>query len=67
MSHYLRTGRRSATTLAAVALMSMVGVACSAPSASGYGTPAANPSTAPIPDAATLTAYDPAMPLDLNE
>ena len=67
MSHYLRTGRRSATTLAAVALMSMVGVACSAPSASGDGTPAANPSTAPIPDAATLTAYDPAIPLDLNE
>ena len=44
----------------------MVGVACSAPSASGDGT-AASPSTAPIPDAATLTAYDPAAPLDLDE
>ena len=44
----------------------MVGVACSGASASGDD-PAASPSNAPIPDAATLTAYDPALPLDLNE
>lgn len=66
MSHHLHGGSRSATTLAAVALLSMVGVACSAPSASGDVT-AASPSTAPIPDAAALTAYDPATPLDVNE
>ncbi len=67
MRHALRTGSRSTTTLVAVALLSMVGVACSAPSGSGDGTPAASPSTAPVPDAATLTAYDPATPLDLTE
>ena len=55
------------TSLVAVALLSMVGVACSAPSPSGEGTPATSPSTAPIPDASTLTAYDSSMPLDLNE
>src|SRR5207342_1095513 len=67
MRHALRTGSRSTTTLLVVALLSMVGVACSAPLGSGDGTPATSPSTAPIPDAATLTAYDPATPLDLTE
>ena len=62
MRHALRTGSRSTTTLVVVALLSMVGVACSAPSGSGDGTPAMSPSAAPIPDAATLTAYDPATP-----
>ena len=66
MSHLLWTGSRSATALAVVALLSIVGVACGAPSGSGNET-AAGRSTAPIPDAATLTAYDPATPLDVNE
>ena len=67
MTQTLRTHSRSTTALAAVALLSMVGIACGAPSASGGGTSATSPSSPPIPDAATLTAYDPATPLDLAE
>lgn len=66
MSQSLQTGSRSTATLVAVALLSMVGVACSA-STSGSDVPSPSPSTALIPDAAALTAYDPATPLDLAE
>ena len=55
------------TTLVAIAVLSMVGVACSGPSGSNDGTPGASRSTAAVPDAAALTAYDPATPLGLNE
>jgi dienelactone hydrolase len=51
----------------AVALLSLVGVACSAPSGQGDSTTGTSPSTTPISDAAALTAYDPATPLDLTE
>ena len=44
----------------------MVGVTCSAPGGSDDGA-SGTPSVAPIPDAAELTAYDPATPLDVAE
>ena len=65
MSQTLPAGRRS-TTLVAVALLFIVGVACGAPSTSDDGTSAA-PSLSPIRDATALTAYDPAALLDLAE
>ena len=66
MRHSSRPAPRSTTSLATVALLAMVGVACSGPGASSGGVSNA-PTLAPVPDAAELTAYDPATPLDLAE
>ena len=66
MSHPLRTGSRSTSTLFAVALLSIVGVACGAPSTSNDGTPGASPSSAVSPTRRRSPRTTP-PPLGLNE
>jgi hypothetical protein len=45
------------------AILAIVSVACTAPAGSGTGSTSGAASSGPIPDAAMLTAYDPASPL----
>jgi dienelactone hydrolase len=49
-----------------IALLAVLGVACTAPPGSGEPTSSSTAAT-PIPDATALTAYDPAAPLEVTE
>ncbi|HEX5579603.1 MAG TPA: acetylxylan esterase [Candidatus Limnocylindria bacterium] len=65
MSQPRPAGRQSAA-LVTIAVLSIIAGACSAPDSSDDGSASA-PTVSPIPDAAALTAYDPATPLDVAE